>query len=51
MTIINCKSKEIYYNAKPLKEEDDLRDERYAFWAQMNNLAMQNIMVQQMKMA
>ena len=51
MTIINCKSKEIYYNAKPIEEEESVIDERYAFWAQMNNLAMQNIMVQQMKMA
>ncbi len=49
--IIDCKNKEMYFHILPLREEKNLENSRYTFWAQMNNMAMQNIMVQQMKRA
>ena len=48
--LIDSKSKELYYNARPMVEEEELINSRFTFWNQMNNLAMQNMMVQQRKM-
>ena len=49
--IIDSKSKEIYFKIKPILEDESTLNSRFTFWVNMNNLAMQNMMVQQMKMA
>ena len=48
--LIDSKNKELYYYTPPLSEEREQIEARYSFWSQMNNIAMQNMMVQQRKM-
>ena len=48
---IDCKIKEIYYNAKPIQEEVEVIESRFLFWNSLNNLAVQNFSIQQIKMA
>ncbi len=47
---IDSKSKEIYFKINPILEDEETLNSRFTFWVNMNNLAMQNMMVQQMKM-
>lgn len=49
--VIDCKIKEIYFNAKPIQEDESLVESRFLFWKSLNNLAVQNISIQQIKMA
>ena len=49
--IIDCKIKEIYFNAKPIVEDEAIVESRFLFWNSLNNLAVQNISIQQIKMA
>ena len=48
---INCKMKEIYFNARPLKEDAEVIESRFTFWNSLNNLAINNMAIQQIKMA
>ena len=47
--LIDSKSKERYYSIEPLTEDSNLINSRYTFWVNMNNIAMQNVMVQRIK--
>ncbi len=49
--VIDCKIKEIYFNAKPIEEDESIVESRSLFWNSLNNLAVQNISIQQLKMA
>ena len=49
--VIDCKIKEIYFNLKPIQEEDSLVESRFLFWNSLNNLAVQNMSIQQIKLA
>ena len=48
---IDCKMKEIYFNARPLKEEAEVIEARFTFWNSLNNIAINNMAIQQIKMA
>ena len=48
---IDCKIKEIYFNARPLKEEAEVIEARFVFWNSLNNLAINNMAIQQIRMA
>lgn len=48
---IDCKFKEIYYTAKPIKEDAEVIESRFLFWNSLNNLAIKNMAIQQVKMA
>ncbi|MBQ9246861.1 hypothetical protein IJ182_11420 [bacterium] len=50
--VIDCKNKEIYYYSalQPALEEQSQISARFTFWARMENIAMQNMMIQQRKM-
>lgn len=48
---IDCKIKEIYYNAKPITEEPEIEESAHKFWNSLNNLAIRNIAIQQVRMA
>lgn len=47
--LINTKTKEMYCNIRPIIDEDNTMNARYVFWAKMNDLATQNIVIQNMK--
>ncbi|HIS88521.1 TPA: hypothetical protein IAA87_03745 [Candidatus Avigastranaerophilus faecigallinarum] len=49
--VIDCKLKEIYFNAKPIEEDEAIVESRSLFWNSLKNLAVQNISIQQLKMA
>lgn len=49
--VIDCKIKEIYFNAKPIEEDEAIVESRSLFWNSLKNLAVQNISIQQLKMA
>ena len=46
---IDAKIKEIYFEARPLKEPADTIESRYKFWNCLNVMAMQNMTLQQLK--
>ena len=48
--VIDSKNKELYYNLPPMKESESILNARFEFWASMNNIAMQNMMLQQRKL-
>ena len=48
---IDTKTKEMYYSIQPIIDEENTINERFMFWAKMNDLATQNIVIQNMKLA
>ncbi len=48
---IDTKTKEMYYNIKPIIEEENTVNARFKFWAKMNDLATQNIVKHNMMIA
>ncbi len=48
---IDCKIKEIYFNAKPIQEDAEIVESRFLFWNSLNSLAVKNRAIQQIKMA
>ncbi len=48
--LIDSRHKEKYYSIKPIIEDEELINARFTFWANMNNLAMQNMMIQKRKL-
>ncbi len=49
--VIDCKIKEIYFNAVPIEESEEVTESRTLFWKSLNNLAVQNISMQQLRTA
>lgn len=49
--LIDTKRKEMYFNIRPITDEDNIINARYVFWAKMNDLATQNIVIQNMKVS
>jgi len=49
--VIDSKVKEIYYISHTIEEEASVVESRDLFWASLNNLAVQNISMRQLKMA
>jgi hypothetical protein len=49
--VIDCKVKEIYFNAVPIQEAEEVVESRSLVWKSLNNLAMQNYSIQQIKRA
>lgn len=47
---INTRSKEIYFDAEPIKEDIDVLESRYEFWNMMNLIAVQNMNTHRVKM-
>ena len=48
---IDCKFKEIYYNAKPIVEEDEIEESAHKFWNSLRSIAVNNMAIQQIRMA
>ena len=48
---IDCKMKEIYFESKPIQEEEDILRSRLDFWMKMNCMAIQNMSIQRIKSA
>lgn len=49
--VIDSKVKEIYFVPNIIEDDASVVESRDLFWATLNNLAVQNISMQQLKMA
>ncbi len=48
---INCKMKEIYFNPVIIQEDEVTTEFKSNFWTSMNIMGIQNMTMQQLKMA